>query len=298
LITASTPPPDLGHAYYAEREIAVRNGRFIQKTIYDKETLTQKELETIIEKSGGINSPAFRRERLCEAISDPEMLIIPEYSEERCVVPDDYPMPQFCDKYVGGDSGVDDNTALLFAWYDFIKDEVVVDDEFVINGKTSGEIFTTAKAIESNLWGTEKPYRRVYDADKQLRYDITLDQGYQVQAPRKDDKVAAIHELRMRIQAGKFKVKKRCKNTHRQLKVGMWANEKKLDFQRTEGLGHLDAVAASIYLNRSIDTKRNPWPAHYGLSHDNHYLPPTPDHSPGTTEHALKSLFGLKRGAG
>ncbi len=298
LIKASTPPPDLGHVYYEEREVAVRKHRFIQKTIYDKETLTKSELDEIIEESGGINSPAFRRERLCEAISNPEMLVIPEYREDLCVVDDDYGRPQFCDKYVGGDSGADDNTALLFGWYDFLKDELVVEQEYVTNGRTTGEITQEAKRIELDLWGSEKPYSRVYDADKQLRFDVTVDQEYEVSAPRKQDKIAAIHELRMRIQSGKLKIKSRCTHLRRQLKVGLWRDEKHQDFQRSDSLGHLDAVAACIYLNRSIDTTHNPWPRNLGLSHDTHHIPP--DTAPlGQTGDALVSAFGLrKRGTG
>jgi len=294
LVTASTPPPDLGHAYYKEREVAKRQNKFISKTIYDNEALTQAELDIIIEKCGGVDSISFRRERLCEDVGDPEMLVIPEFSEAEHVVDDDYPRPEWPTFYVAGDSGMDDNTAMLFGWYDFRKNEIVVEDEYVQNGQTTKTVIDFAKAKELELWGDEtKPKKRVYDADKQLIYDIWIDHKYQIHPPEKTDKIAAIHELRQEIQAGRFKVKNRCKNLIQQLKVGMWRDSKHTDFQRSEGLGHLDAIAAAIYLQRSVDRKLNPVPHNYGLSKFTHHI--NTGSSPlGQTQRALNEVFGRK----
>lgn len=288
LVKASTPPRNLGHRYYIEREEAVRKGRFIQKVIYDNEALTEREINEIIEESGGINSPAFRRERMCEAVSDPEMLIIPEWSDEANVIPDDYPRPDFFTPYVGGDSGADDNTAVLFGYYDFSKNELVIEDEYVNSGRTTSEIVASAKVIEERLWGDKRPQARVYDAPKQLIYDIFTDHKWPVRMPIKDDKIAAIHDLRVEVGARRVKVKERCKHLRRQLKVGMWKDEKHLDFERTEGLGHLDAIAAAIYLNRVIDRKINPVPINHGLSRETHYIS---NSSAKQTDEALRRLF-------
>lgn len=293
LIKASTPPRNLGHRYYIEREEAVKKGRFVQKIIYDNEALSPKELETIIEESGGINSPAFRRERLCEPVSDPEMLIVPEWSDSENTVPDDYPRPKFFTPYVGGDSGADDNTAVLFGYYDFEKNEVVIEDELVLMGQTTETIVNKAKSIEADLWVGLEPEVRVYDAPKQLIYDIFVTHKWPCRMPMKEDKVAAIHSLRVEIGKRRFKVKERCKMLRRQFKVGMWRDEKKLDFERTEGLGHLDAIAASIYFNRHVNRRLNPTPSHYGLSHQTHFIPPS--QSPGdSAEDELSSLLSLQ----
>lgn len=292
LIKASTPPRNLGHRYYAEKEEAIRKGRFIQKIIYDNEALSKEELAIIIEESGGVDSPAFRRERLCEPVSDPELLIIPEWSDAENTVPDNYPRPDFYTPYVGGDSGADDNTAVLFGYYDFLKNEIVVEEEHVINGRTTTEIVNASKQIEIDTWGELKPKKRVYDAPKQLIYDIFIDHKWPVQMPQKDDKIAAIHDLRVEVGARRFKVKEKCKHLRRQLKVGMWKDERHTDFERTEGLGHLDAVAAAIYLNRCIDRKLNPIPPNLGLSHFTHHIPNTPQK---TEDDAIRSAFRVRK---
>jgi hypothetical protein len=293
-IKASTPPPDLGHIYYEEKEEAIRKGRFIQKLIYDNEALSEQELKEIIEEAGGVDTPTFRREYLCEPISNPDMLVVPEWSDDANIIADDYARPEFFTPYVGGDSGADDNTAILFGYYDFVKNERVIERELVCAGRTTKQIISDAKAIEFELWGDRSPKRRVYDAPKQLIYDIFAEHKWPVEMPPKDDKTAAIHALRVEVGARRLKVKESCVHTIRQLKVGMWKDEKHLDFQRTEGLGHLDAIAALIYLNRIIDPKFNPIPQNYGLNPQTHFIPPR-SLSQGTTEDQLSRLF-KKRG--
>jgi len=292
LIKASTPPFDLGHAYYKEREESVRKTRFIQKTIYDNEALTEEELQEIIEECGGVESPSFQRERLCKPVSDPKSLIIPEFNDEN-IVEDDYPRPQYFDAYVGGDSGADDNTAILFGYYDFQKNEIVIEEELVLNGETTKLIVDKAKDTERNLWDDKKPHRRVYDAGKQLIYDILGDHQYSVSMPHKTDKHAAVHELRIAVGSRSFKIKRKCRQTIWQMKVGMWKDSRHSDFQRSDGLGHLDAIAAAIYFNRAVDKSRNPYPQNYGVHRETHFINPTA--SPlGQTSQALKDAFGGK----
>lgn len=296
VIKTSTPPRDLGHRYYDEREKAAREKRFIQKIIWQFENhlYSKKQIEDICAAVGGDLSPAWRREFLCEPVSDPDSLVIPEFADD-CVVDDEYPMPDFCDIYVGGDSGADDNTVILFAWYDFAKNEVVIDQELVTRGATTANIVKQAIQIEQLLWPSKKPHKRVYDANLQLIYDIIGDHGWSVSPPRKEDKLASIHELRVEVQSKRFKVKKRCVNTIRQLKVGMWKDDRHTDFQRSEGLGHLDAVAACTYLQRAIDRSRNPIPRNYGHDLSTSFIPRLPPEL-SKTEKSLQSLFRPKRG--
>lgn len=328
LIKASTPPPNLGHLYYSEREVAKRKNRFITKTIYDNEALSKEELQEIIDECGGVESIPFRRERMCEDIGDPELLVVPEFNDDN-VVSDDYPRPEYYDPYIGGDSGADDNTANLFGYYDFLKNEVVIEDELVLNNTTTEKIVLLSKLKEIQNWNPEyaanysvdfeklvknillgidydtaktevnfhfskiakKAFKRVYDAGKQLIYDIYADHKWPVQVPDKADKHAAIHELRIEVGQRRFKVKRKCVQTINQLKVGMWRDSKKLDFERTEGLGHLDAVAASIYIQRCVDRKHNPWPLNHGINEQTHYIP----HNQNPHDESSAALAGVFR---
>jgi hypothetical protein len=292
-IKASTPPPDLGHAYYEEREESIRKNRFIQKVITHNEALTEADLEEIFAEAGGRWSTTSRREYFCEAVADDEMLVIPEWNDTENTVPDDYPRPEFFTPYVGGDSGADDNTAILFGYYDFENDERIVEQELVVSGRTTKEIIDEAKAIEKSLWGNRPPRRRVYDAPKQLIYDIFTEHKWPVHMPQKTDKTASIHKLRTEIGARRFKVKEQCHHTRRQLKIGMWKDDKHLDFQRTEGLGHLDAIAAALYFNRTIEPGLNPAPANRGLSKFTNFIPEALSRDQQDAQ--LRRAFGSRR---
>ncbi len=263
-----------------------------------------------------METAAWKREQGCEEVADSEMLVVPEYGPQ-CEVDSDHPRPECFDAYTGGDSGADDNTAVLFAYYDFLQDQVVFEDEIILSGKTTAEIIGLAKGKESALWGTKhpcacqlkdytfgpkiclehglQPYRRVYDADKQLLIDITIEHGFPMELPEKSDKLAAIKAFRRQVQLGKVKIKPACKILRRQLKVGRWANEKHLDFKRSEeeDLKHLDALIAAIYTVRSILKSHNPFPQGVGQSIYTHFI--NPDHvSQGRVkadEHALEAAL-------
>lgn len=272
MIFASTPSEDLAHPYYDYRAEAEIDGRLVQRFVHDNASLSEDDILQAEKDCGGRASPVFQREYLLNPMADPDRLVVPEYSEDLVAIDDDHPAPQFFDAYVGGDSGADDNTAVFFGYYDFRNDVDVIEDELVLRGKTSEEIVTRCREIEKRLWPDQTPYSRVYDAAKQLLLDICVVHKYSVVAPRKDDKHAAIHQWRMRVAAGKFKVKRRCKHLHRQMRVGMWRDDKKSDFERSEELGHLDAIAGALYFQRSIQRTRNPWPPHYGMNPETHHI--------------------------
>lgn len=274
LISMGTPPPDLGHPFYAYKEKAIRDGRFLQKTVYHNDLITPEKILKLIEECGGPNSPAWRREYLCEPISEPDRLVIPEFTEAH-VFSGEECLPKHFDAYVGCDLGFNDNTALIFGVYDFLNRTLLILDELVVSGKNSKEIAEGAKAVERRLWGDKKPYLRISDNDKQQLYDMSSLFGYQMLPTRKDDKLAAINQLRVRFTHGKIKIHERCQALKYQLKVGLW-NEKRTDYLRGDVTGHLDAIDALVYLNRNVNEHRNPYPAD---SHDygTHHIPtPSP----------------------
>lgn len=311
---ASTPPKDLGHVYYQYADEAMSEGRFIQKLITDNESLDPARIEEIKKDCGGENSLAWKVERLCQRVKDTEKVIVPEYNDEN-EVPDDYPRPEFYDAYVGGDAGADDNTAILYAYFDFNRGEVIFEDELVLNNETTKIIVDRSREKEEANWGTKpctcalapfdvgpkmcfqhglQPYRRVYDADKQLRIDIAQTHKYFVELPEKQDKLAAIRWFRRLVQERKVRVKKKCLVLRRQLNVGQWKNEQHLDFQRSEeaDLKHLDALAAAIYLVRSVIWTHNPFPQNVGVSIYTNHIPESPS-SQGNEASELSDLNPL-----
>jgi len=271
-IFASTPPRDLGHKYYEHKDMAMRENRFISRTIHDNESLTKEQIDEACKEVGGVTSAAWRREYLCEPVADPESLVVPEYKEDIHDISDDEPRPSHFDTYVGADLGLNDKTALIFAYYDFMTATLVIDDEWVDSGRNTKEITDAAKEIEARLWEGIPIYKRVGDNALQQLYDMSTLHDYTVLPSQKQDKLAAINALRIRFKSGRIKIRKRCKHLRFQLKVGMW-NTSRSSFERGDETGHLDAIDALVYLNRNLNVTHNPYPSNVGVSHATHFVP-------------------------
>lgn len=284
----STPPEDLGHAWYRYKADAIRENRFIQKLITDNASLSRADIEQMCEAVGGPQSPSWLREFLCEPVSDPERLVIPEYKENVHVY-DSVVRPAYFDAYVGADLGFNDQSALLFGYHDFESGTLYIEREVVVAGKNSREIVELAKSAERDLYGSRPIYLRVSDNEIQQLHDMATLCGYQMVPTRKDDKLAAINSLRLRFSQGKIRINRRCKNLLFQLKVGLW-NPQRSGFLRGENTGHLDAIDALIYLNRNINAQHNPFPAaEYPLA--THFVNPHFDKARSTEDDTLHGLI-------
>lgn len=288
-IVASTPPEDLGHPYYEERERARRQGRFKRVTILDI-GLSEAEIEKIAEDHGGWEHPDFRREFLCEDVADPNRVVVPEYNPDTHDVDDDYPRPDYYTAYVGCDLGFSDFTGLVFLYFDFKTQEVVIEDEICVAGWNSKDIVSEAIGKEKSLgWVYGQPAARWSDNDQQILFDMLTLHGYAMSPVQKAPgyKFAAINELRLRFSMGKIKIKKRCKNLRHQLKVGMW-NTNKTSFARADTAGHLDMIDALVYAHKNIDFRLNPWPKFTGTAHSHLFLPSEEETA---SERALEKAF-------
>lgn len=269
LIKLSTPPRNLGHKWYQYKEDAIIEGSFLQKTINDCTWIDDDEKEVIKREVGEI---AWRREFMCEPITDPEALVIPEFSSDHIK---DLKHPPYYDCYVGADFGFKDFTAVVFGYVDFLTRTLVIEDEVVVNAKNSQEIANMIKAKELELWPKKEPYRRTADAPMQQIYDLQNLHSLNILPTLKDDKYAAINALRVLFNEKRIIINPRCVKTLHQLRVGIW-NERRTDFERGDTTGHLDSIMALVYLNRNIDWHKNPYPrVPEGVSHADYFIPET-----------------------
>jgi len=280
VILASTPPEEPEHDFIKFIEDAEMRGSLIKKTIEDNPRLTKVEVEQFIIELGGRNSAACRRELFCEIIKDSSLAVIPEFSPdlEKEIVRE-WPKPPFFDGYVSMDLGFKDLTAVLFGYYDFRTDKVILEDELVIDFSDSNNnlpnLIDKIKNKEKELWfniltnEVKKPYMRVSDINYIVTQEIArASQGEISFIPtRKDDKDAALNTFRMMIANKKVIINPKCKNTIRHLRNVRWASKlNHKTFGRSPDNGHYDCVDAAIYFIRSIAYGKNPYPAHYNVN--------------------------------
>jgi hypothetical protein len=250
--------------------------------------ISPEALEELKVELGGEDSESFQREMLCKIIKDMNYSVIPEFTDElEKEVVKEWPKPPFYDSYESMDLGFKDLTVVLFGYYDFKNDKIVIEDEIALEGKDLQlpKLVEDIKKKETNLWMNPltneltKPTIRVSDINYIVTGEIArLSNGdVAFKTAKKDDKQAAINQLRVLISNKKLIIHPRCKTLIRHLKNVRWEKgQSKTGFARSADNGHYDAVDACIYLIREISFSKNPYPSHYGFNiRDMHVQNPT-----------------------
>jgi hypothetical protein len=138
--------------------------------------------------------------------------------------------------------------------YDFLSDLDLVWDERVFGPNTpTNEIVKELRQMEADY----KVGERFADAQGQTLVDLNTEHAYTVTAPQKSDWQSSVNSMVVRFQTRKILVHKRCTFLRLSLASGT-LNKNKNDFERTEALGHCDALAALMYGIRCLN-RSNPW---------------------------------------
>lgn len=270
MLLCSTLPKSAEHEYWDIVKKAEFDGTLIKRDIYACPRYTKEDIDGFAEEVGGYDSVDFKREYLNIMITDQESAVIPEATEEQMkILIGEQTRPAFYDAYVSMDIGFRDFTAVLFGYYDFLKNKVVIEDEFVIKGNkvTTKLLADTIIDKEEELWNTVKPYLRYSDNNNLILLNELSQEPYKVHfiPTAKDNKDAAISKLRLLVQSGNILISPKCKHLINHLKYATW-NSKRSGFDRDQQNGHFDALDALIYFVRNVQYNKNPYPA-------SHFMP-------------------------
>lgn len=281
VIVASTPPGSVSHYFWSKLvPKAIAHKRYYELTINDNPDMSQTEIDELADSCGGRDTNAWKREALCMRITDDELMVVPEFLRKRDSIVMGWEKPRYCQKFVVGDFGLKDATAILFAYIDYRKAKLVIDNEFVDHFRSTSEIAHEIQARVKELAGSI--VTRICwwaDAPQQQLYDFATDHKIFFAPPEKYDKWAALAALRGAIQDERIIIAPRCRNLIYQLEAGVF-NKRRTDFQReltSSGqdltLGHLDAIAALIYLWRMCRNyfHFSPYPDDPIMEKDRHY---------------------------
>lgn len=286
IILISTPPKTPAHEFgdYAQR--AEAEGNYIKLTIYDNPMIGPERIAELMHESGGADSTTWKREYLCEFVTDSDSQIVPEWNDKYVIARERDEFYKFYHKYDGMDLGRKDKTALIFSYYDFKRATLVVEDEAEMAGPTwtTVTLKETILKKERDLWGEpeslEQPkvYRRISDNNNpHLIQDLNALHNVHFIETNKESLEAMVNELRVMVAAGRIEVHPRCKMLIGCLKYGVWDSKRKT-FARSSSYGHFDHLAALIYKIRNLDRALNPVPATYGFDIRNSVIK-TPQHN-------------------
>lgn len=264
IVLISTPPVSMDHPFIEYVKRAKFFNRHILKTIYDNPRLTPEQIKVAADSAGGIDSNQFQREYLCRHIVSTENVVVPEFTKEKQKnLIKELPVPEYFDGYVAMDIGGTDFTGLLLAVYDFQKAKIYIVDELLLKGAvTSDEIALKLKNKEITAFGPYKtPYLRTADNNNVILInDLNIKHGLNFIPTNKDDKLAALNNMRLMIKDEMIIIHPRCTNLIFQLENATWKGNSNKTFNRSKDHGHFDLLDSLIILCRNIQLTRNPSP--------------------------------------
>ncbi len=312
IVLASTPSPEPDHDFNGFIEEAELNKLLTKKTIYDNPLLSEDKVNNIISKfKGGVNNSQFRREYLCEMIKDEELAVLPEVDDELLnKITREHTPPPFYSRYVAMDIGFKDLTVILFGYYDFRENKIIIQDEIVKNGKEIHlpDFTKLIQDKEHELWNNPlthelvKPDARVSDINPFVIQEISIyakknNPGHSIDfsIAAKHDKLAHINKLRVMLANEKIIISPRCTTLTRHLKNAKWKDRSsKDDFDRSPDNGHYDALDALLYFMRAVNFNKNPYPATYGFNTRDLHIQNTNDYNRLDPKKVYESIFGVK----
>lgn len=222
-------------------------------SVYDNPQLSDEQINKAIELCGGTDTIAWRREYLAEIVRDDEVVCVPEFDANLHVHEVTY--FEFANYLTAIDAGgVRDKTVALLLSYDIRDSKIYVHSERVFSANTSSDlIIESVKNMEAEV---SEVQQRFADAPGQLLIDWQTKHTYQTTLPYKDDWEAGLNAVRLLFRQNKIVISNACPFLSTTLHSATF-NKNKTDFERTETLGHMDALAALMYGVRMIDKKTN-----------------------------------------
>lgn len=284
IILISTPPSTPAHPFVDYVQKAELEGAYVKLDIHTNPLIKPDDIERMAQEMGGRGSTTFRRECLCEFVTDSDLAIIPEWDDKyiQGIERDEY--FGYYHKYTAMDLGVKDLTAMLYGYWDFKRAAFIVEDEDEMSGPAMNTLILVGaiRSKEKELWdnveiiegktkekrdsnGNPIPFRRISDNNWPLLVqDVSSIHSLTFIETTKDNLEAMINEVRLMVQAGQLIIHPKCKKLIGCLRYGVWDSKKKA-FARSTVYGHFDHLAALVYLVRNLSKSTNPIPADHGF---------------------------------
>lgn len=296
LVAISTPSVSVGHYFRDMCQAAKTTGSYNERNIYDA-CLPQghlkpsrvEEFKEDYDRRYGPDSTPWRREYMCEFVTEAERAVIPEFTRHRSSVVLEHERPEFFEPYVAIDMGYSDLTVALFGYWDFRAGMLIIEDEAIARQAVPYDIAKTVGKKEEELWPTASVrVQRFVDAPPIILAEFNMHHALKVSAITKRKagdkpfKEAALANLRESIQDHTIRIHPRCKTLIAHLEAAIW-NASRSSYERPREnvfsgdtpLGHFDALDAAIYLNWMVAKHRDPYPKYErGLSAEDHMIRP------------------------
>ncbi len=255
----SSPSEDAEHYLHTHiMPTAEEQNLLFRYTVYDSPSITKEQIEKAIERCGGRQTEAFKREYLAEVIRSESLMVIPEFDTDLHVK--EVEIPSHYNGILSIDmGGIRDKTAGYICIWDFERSRMIVTHEMFLDANSpTSKVVEDARGILSLVNIGSNVFA---DVPGQVQVDMIESHNFQIAPPHKDDRDAAINNLRLLFQKQEIEIHPRCVNLIGCLKSARY-NDKRTDFLRTDRYGHADPIMALVYGARMLYPMRsiNPFP--------------------------------------
>jgi hypothetical protein len=287
MVIASSAPESGGDDFATYVSAADEAGRLVRRTIWDATHLPREEIEELCKQAGGERSTAWRREALCEIVTDETRAVIPEMAG--CVdaegnwiavvgvrkLPDGTEQlhhllvtpPEHRKLVTVIDGGHIDMCVAALSYVDFLSQTLVIEQEVVMQRATARVIAQSVRDAERATWGVDVVPHRIADMPPQTIADLDdeqLTERLRVTGAHKGDKAVSVTHLRDLVRARRIIVHPRCRTIIAHLKDAVW-NTSRSDFERREAVSgnpghHYDGLDAVRYACDAADFQTDPRP--------------------------------------
>jgi hypothetical protein len=247
IVIITTPSKNPDHYVHSVLQPQCKKlGTLYKATIYDNPQLTTDQIQNAINAYGGVDSLDFRREYLCEIVRDGRSLIIPAFSDVKHLTNEGFESVFTACCWIVGDTGGIRDKHVLQVWGHRITDyKKIILEEVVFESNTNTIVLgDTIKLLQTKY--QVKSYHIFLDCHGQTQVDLGTLCNVHVTLPPKVDRDNAIMALNSAFFQEQIVINNSCEFTIKSLRSCMF-NKTRTDFERTDELGHADAVMCAVY---------------------------------------------------
>lgn len=301
VIFASTPPDTLDHDYIQILRDHEEIGLISTYTIWDDKSLSEVQLQKIINQCRGRETTKFKREYECQRIVESSMQVVPELTQElvnKLQVKEDYkndPLMQYWHKYIVVDTGVRDKTAVVFAHYNYHKKRLIVDATLDLQGSeyNTAKLSQMIKDKRDELWPDPaylKDLRYVADSNNLV---VINDLNIIYKLPFVGTTKGRLDEMVQKVRDWVFDERilfaPAAVEALNCARFAIWSKSRS-EFGRSAKYGHYDLLAAITYLVRNVNEHADPMPLAQ-VDRTKMYVPPTVNPELTTSNRELAAIF-------
>jgi len=307
VIFSSTPPEAIDHDYLEVLRYHEEAGLIATYTIWDDKSLTEQQLQKIINQCKGRDTTKFMREYECKRVADSSRSVIPQLGsnlEDPFLLKDNHfkqqPLYRYWKRYVVADWGGRDKTAILFGHYNYKLKRAVIEADLDLDGAkiTAGVIADAVREKTLELWEDDGDISYFCD-NNNILIQNEMNIKYRLPFVATDKarlKNQMVEKVKDWVYDERLYFAPDAEFAYKCTKSAVWAKSGD-EFARSRIYGHYDATAALVYFIRNIDEHNDPIPHDQNYNHVTMFKPPQVEQLPaGDTKELMNIFYNPRRG--